>query len=177
MKYLLNQVEIDSEVGSMTLGIPPGNAVPLRAGDYLQIEPWPRYIAQTDGVYLLETEEFSHFTAVADVVKTGMTFQPGKYIKLEDHDREIAEWKRALTVIIEQNIRYYKVIDKLKDVEFTLKIVRDWKHFWMNQTQNSKEDHANYFSRAFGVDSNMTHHLADKIVAEVKAIEKEINEK
>lgn len=44
--------------------------------------------------------------------------------------------------------------------EFFLKVVRDWKHFWMNQRQNSKEDHENYCVRALGVDANMTHHLA-----------------
>lgn len=30
----------------------------------------------------------------------------------------------------------------------------------MNQTQNSEADRKNYFDRAFGVDSNMQHHLA-----------------
>lgn len=47
--------------------------------------------------------------------------------------------------------------------EFFLKIIREWKHFWMNQTQNSKEDFENYFGRAFGIDSNMTHHLSSKL--------------
>lgn len=45
----------------------------------------------------------------------------------------------------------------------TLEIIREWKHFWMNQTQNSEEDRKNYFDRAFGVDANMMHDLANRI--------------
>lgn len=49
-----------------------------------------------------------------------------------------------------------------------LEIVRKWKHFWMNQTQNSEEDRQNYFNRAFGIDANMSHHLADLLHKEFK---------
>jgi hypothetical protein len=44
-----------------------------------------------------------------------------------------------------------------------LEAIRKWKYFWMNQTQNSEADRANYFHRAFGVDSNMAHDLAHRI--------------
>lgn len=50
------------------------------------------------------------------------------------------------------------------DHEFFLKIIRDWKHSWMNQTQNDKADFDNYFGRAFGIDANMVHSLARRIV-------------
>lgn len=43
------------------------------------------------------------------------------------------------------------------------KVVMEWKHFWMNQRQNSEEDYQNYFRRAFGVDANMAHHLSTLI--------------
>jgi hypothetical protein len=44
-----------------------------------------------------------------------------------------------------------------------LEVIRQWKHFWMNQTQNSEADQQNYFNRAFGIDANMSHHLAKLI--------------
>lgn len=48
------------------------------------------------------------------------------------------------------------------------KVILDWKHYWMNQTQNSKEDYDNYFKRAFGIDANMQCDLARKIAALAK---------
>lgn len=42
-------------------------------------------------------------------------------------------------------------------------IVENWKMYWMSQRQNSKEDYENYWRRAFGVDANMMHSLADMI--------------
>jgi hypothetical protein len=45
-----------------------------------------------------------------------------------------------------------------------LKVIRDWKHAWMNQYQNGQADHDNYFNRAFGIDSNMVHSLAKRLV-------------
>lgn len=44
-----------------------------------------------------------------------------------------------------------------------LTAITDWKHHWMNQTQNSEEDRKNYFNRAFGVDANMKHDLARRL--------------
>lgn len=52
-----------------------------------------------------------------------------------------------------------------------LTIIEDWKFFWMSQTQNSKEDYENYYRRAFGVDANMMHSLADRIEKALKAKE------
>lgn len=46
-----------------------------------------------------------------------------------------------------------------------VEVAYKWKHTWMNQRQNSKEDFENYHRRAFGVDANMIHHLA-KMMAE-----------
>jgi len=42
-------------------------------------------------------------------------------------------------------------------------LIFEWKFFWMNQTQNSKEDFENYHRRAFGVDANMIWDLAQRI--------------
>lgn len=44
-----------------------------------------------------------------------------------------------------------------------LEVIKEWKHTWMNQRQNSEADFQNYFDRAFGVDANMQHSLAKKI--------------
>lgn len=46
-----------------------------------------------------------------------------------------------------------------------LDVIEMWQGVWMNQTQNSEADRANYFRRAFGVDANMRHHLA-RLLAE-----------
>lgn len=54
--------------------------------------------------------------------------------------------------------------------EFFLKIIRDWKYSWMNQTQNDQKDYENYHRRAFGIDANMVHSLADRIVTAIKDI-------
>jgi hypothetical protein len=45
-----------------------------------------------------------------------------------------------------------------------LKVVREWKFNWMNQTQNDPADFKNYHDRAFGIDSNMMHDLAQRLV-------------
>lgn len=55
------------------------------------------------------------------------------------------------------------------DEEFFLKIVEEWKHYWMDQTQNSEADRENYFSRAFGVDANMKHDLARRLAKKVSS--------
>lgn len=48
--------------------------------------------------------------------------------------------------------------------EIYLKEILDWKHAWMNQRQNSEADYQNYFHRAFGIDANMQHSLATRLV-------------
>lgn len=53
---------------------------------------------------------------------------------------------------------------KERDEEAIMKVIREWKHYWMNQRQNSEEDYQNYLNRASGIDSNMIHHLAKLIV-------------
>ena len=53
--------------------------------------------------------------------------------------------------------------------EIAVEIARDWKLFWMNQKQNSKQDYDNYFRRALGVDANMRVHLETLIAAAIKA--------
>lgn len=55
--------------------------------------------------------------------------------------------------------------------EFFLKLIREWKFSWMNQTQNSQEDYQNYFERAFRIDSNMIHSLANRLE---DAVEKQV---
>lgn len=57
-----------------------------------------------------------------------------------------------------------------------LKIIEDWKMFWMNQTQNSEADRKNYFNRAMGVDANMKHHLADMISSEFQMLQAKYDE-
>lgn len=47
--------------------------------------------------------------------------------------------------------------------DYFLELVERWQSIWMNQKQNSKEDYENYWRRAFRVDANMRHHLADMI--------------
>lgn len=42
-------------------------------------------------------------------------------------------------------------------------LIDDWQMFWMNQRQNSEDDYQNYWRRAFGVDANMKHSLAETI--------------
>lgn len=51
------------------------------------------------------------------------------------------------------------------DSEFFIKVVENWRSFWMNQKANTgcQKDHENYFSRAFGIDANMKYHLASKM--------------
>lgn len=61
------------------------------------------------------------------------------------------------------------------DEEFFLKIVIEWKHSWMNQyqnDQNDQKDYENYHRRAFGIDANMVHSLANRIVSAVNNKEK-----
>lgn len=50
----------------------------------------------------------------------------------------------------------------MKECEI-LEIIREWKRIWMNQTQNGPQDYENYWRRAYGVDANMSHHLAKMI--------------
>ncbi len=60
-----------------------------------------------------------------------------------------------------------------RDKEFFLEIIESWTRYWMNQTQNSESDRANYFRRAFGVDANMRHHLAMKMHVAFEQMRKE----
>lgn len=57
---------------------------------------------------------------------------------------------------------------EVDDTEFFLKIIRDWKHSWMNQYQNDDADFENYFQRAFGIDANMVHSLAHRLEKAIK---------
>lgn len=41
-----------------------------------------------------------------------------------------------------------------------LEVIEEWQSIWMDQRQNSEADFKNYFSRALGVDANMSHSLA-----------------
>ncbi len=49
-----------------------------------------------------------------------------------------------------------------------LEIITEWKFFWMDQRQNSKEDFENYHRRAFGIDANMKHDLANRLARSIK---------
>jgi hypothetical protein len=55
--------------------------------------------------------------------------------------------------------------DSPEEKERLLEIILEWKHFWMNQRQNSQADYENYHRRAFGIDANMQHHLATMLLA------------
>lgn len=45
-----------------------------------------------------------------------------------------------------------------------LDIIEKWQWDWMNQTQNSVQDFQNYFNKSVGIDANMRHSLADRIL-------------
>lgn len=48
-----------------------------------------------------------------------------------------------------------------------LKIVESWQFFWMNQTIDEK-DTKHYRERAAGIDANMRHNLAERIIEVLK---------
>ena len=74
------------------------------------------------------------------------------------HDRDgYAEMYKELRA---ENERLKPMISE----RFMVDLVTEWKHFWMNQTQNNEQDRKNYFHRAFGVDANMKYDLANRIV-------------
>lgn len=76
------------------------------------------------------------------------TFKVIRYTEYEKLELENLELKRSLAI--------------RSDYESILAVVRQWKLFWMNQNQNGPQDHSNYFQRAYGIDSNMVHSLAEK---------------
>lgn len=51
-----------------------------------------------------------------------------------------------------------------------VELILKWKFGWMNQQQNSGADYQNYFNRASGVDANMQHSLAGKIVEKYEPV-------
>jgi len=53
---------------------------------------------------------------------------------------------------------------KAANKDHYLKIIQEWKHAWMNQYGNGQSDHDNYFRRAFGIDANMKHSLAKRLM-------------
>lgn len=75
----------------------------------------------------------------------------------------IAEEKARAEELLKKWIR----TDVLNE-DFFLKVILEWKYGWANQTQNNEQDFQNYFRRAMGVDANMIHSLALKLV---KAVE------
>lgn len=48
--------------------------------------------------------------------------------------------------------------------ENILEVIEDWQSYWMFQTQNNQDDYLNYRHRAFGIDANMRHSLAQQLV-------------
>lgn len=86
--------------------------------------------------------------------------------KVEEGQRDYEDMRKFQLKFIQsdhENREFKEKLEKL-DVDFFLKVVRDWKHSWMRQTQNDKADYQNYFNRAFGIDSNMVHSLARRLV-------------
>jgi hypothetical protein len=75
------------------------------------------------------------------------------------------EWKKNIAEYFFRHGAKFRdaQIAELTKKEKILEVAREWKHFWMNQRQNSEEDYQNYFNRAFGIDANMIHDLADRI--------------
>lgn len=75
-------------------------------------------------------------------------------------------------------VKYYAYVEgatkqaQAFDKDFFLEVIREWKEFWMNQTQNSKQDYDNYFRRAIAVDANMSHHLATLLAESLKVRKK-----
>lgn len=60
--------------------------------------------------------------------------------------------------------------------ESFLKIIQEWKWYWMNQTQNSEADYLNYQRRAHGIDANMKYDLADRLADREDALEAKLAE-
>lgn len=52
---------------------------------------------------------------------------------------------------------------KPRDKDHFREIITKWKFTWMNQRQNDQADFENYHRRAFGIDSNMIHSLAEML--------------
>ena len=73
----------------------------------------------------------------------------GMYVSKDKLDFERAENKKLREALTKENI---------------LEVITQWKIFWMNQTQNSEADRKNYLNRAMGVDANMKHNLAERLV-------------
>ena len=65
--------------------------------------------------------------------------------------------------------------DKAQRESF-LKIIQEWKWYWMNQTQNSEADYLNYQRRAHGIDANMKYDLADRLADREDALEAKLAE-
>lgn len=72
----------------------------------------------------------------------------------------LAGWFSAIKAVSERE----KTINEKEIVD----IITEWKHFWMNQTQNNKQDYENYFRRASGIDANMKYNLAKRIIEALK---------
>lgn len=79
--------------------------------------------------------------------------------------------KKTCTCAIPQKYFYSIGGAKLQQGEKTLdsilKIVEGWQQFWMNQTLDP-EDTKRYRERACGIDANMRHDLAEKIMEVLK---------
>lgn len=63
-----------------------------------------------------------------------------------------------------------EIKERCEKADPSIELVEEWQQYWMNQTQNSKEDFDNYYRRAFGVDANMRHSLAKRIDAKLADI-------
>ncbi len=88
-----------------------------------------------------------------EIEKSGMTYAAALANAFDDGMRSVQTLKPPAESLQEQ----------------CKEVVDDWRAYWMNQTQNSKEDYDNYFRRAMGVDANMGHHLARKFAEFVAA--------
>ena len=73
----------------------------------------------------------------------------------------------AYTILKEENAKLCAENERMRSLvnqQSMVEVIMEWKHFWMNQTQNDEQDYKNYLHRAMGVDANMKYDLANRIV-------------
>lgn len=79
--------------------------------------------------------------------------QHDHYILYEQAQQEIKRLEAELVELKSRQVSKDRILE----------IIRSWQMFWTNQYQYDERDFRNYFRRAFGVDANMKHHLANTI--------------
>lgn len=136
-------------------------------------EYWEGPRARTREIWNAKSEEDKHL----------LTYLVGLSNANKDKDARLAEWEnlwaRATRFVLPGTYDTPDSIAKhIKELEAAraksapthdqvLKVVEAWQQFWMNQTLDS-EDTKRYRKRSSGIDANMRHDLAEKIMEILK---------